>query len=265
MVPVKTAEEIEGMRAAGALAARVLHEACARVEAGITTDRINDWVHEMTLDAGAYPAPLNYPNPPTDPREPIIGRRGFPKSVCTSVNDVVCHGIPDDTVLKDGDIVNVDVTVLLEGFHGDTSRTLMIGEVSDEARRITETARESMFAAIERCRDGATFWDIGDAIQSLAEERGFSVVRDFTGHGIGRQFHEPPAVLHYRDPMLRFPMKAGHVFTIEPMINAGSYHAKIDPRDNWTARTVDGRLSAQFEHTILVTETGHEILTAAPE
>ncbi len=264
-VPVKTAGEIEGMRAAGALGARVLAEACARVEPGITTDAINTWVHDLTLDAGAYPAPLNYPNPPTDPHAPKIGRRGFPKSVCTSINDVVCHGIPDDTVLVDGDIVNVDVTVILDGFHGDTSRTLYIGEPSDTARRLTETAKECMDLAIARCRDGALFWEIGDVIQSLAESRGFSVVDQFTGHGIGRGFHEPPAVLHYRDEMMRFPMRSGNIFTIEPMVNEGSFASRVDERDNWTARTADGKLSAQFEHTILVTEDGHEILTAAPD
>jgi methionyl aminopeptidase len=264
-IAVKTPEEIEGMRRAGRLAARILAEACAAVEPGLTTDAIDALVHARTLEAGAYPSPLNYPNPPTDPHRPTIGRRGFPRSVCTSVNDVICHGIPDATALAEGDILNIDVTVTLDGFHGDTSRTVYVGRPSEEARTITETARECMERGIAACREGALFYDIGDAIQSLAESRGFSVVRDFTGHGIGREFHEPPAVLHYRDTSLRFPMRAGNVFTIEPMINAGSWQARIDPEDNWTARTIDGSLSAQFEHTILVTADGFEILTAAPD
>ncbi|MEM7246988.1 MAG: methionyl aminopeptidase [Acidobacteriota bacterium] len=264
-VPVKTAEDIEGMRAAGKLAARVLHEACARVKVGTTTSEIDDWVLEMTLDADAYPAPLNYPHAHTDPRKPIIAPKAFPRSVCTSLNDVVCHGIPDDTVLKDGDLINVDVTCNLNGYHGDTSRSLLIGEVEDSTRRLAEITQECMDRAIARVRPGGMFWEIGDAIQELAEGEGYSVVEQFTGHGIGKGFHEPPAVLHYRDRSMRFPMQAGHIFTIEPMINAGTADVVIDDSDHWTARTVDGKLSAQFEHTILVTDEGHEVLTARPE
>jgi methionyl aminopeptidase len=263
-VPTKTQEEIEGMRKAGKLAAQILQDACARVVAGVTTLDIDGWVHQMTLDGGAYPSPLNYPHAPTDPRSPVIGRRGFPKSVCTSINDVVCHGIPDDTVLREGDIVNVDVTCTLEGFHGDTSRTVMIGDVSAEARLVTEVAKEGLDLAIAEVRDGALFSRIGAVIQALADKKGGSVVRDFTGHGIGRGFHEPPAILHYPDKSLDYPMEAGHIFTIEPMINGGTHHVNVDHSDGWTARTRDGRPSAQFEHTILVTEDGSEVLTAAP-
>jgi methionyl aminopeptidase len=260
---IKDAAEIEGVRRAGALAARILREACDRVRAGITTNDIDTFVREATLDAGAYPAPLNYPHPPTDPRSPRIAPRGFPKSVCTSINDVICHGIPDDTVLRDGDIVNVDVTCKLDGFFGDTSLTVYVGDVSDDARRVTETCRESLAKAIAIVRDGALFWDIGDVIQTHAESRGLSIVREFTGHGIGRIFHEPPPVLHYRSSEMRFPMRSGMIFTIEPMLNVGSHRVRMDARDGWTARTHDGSLSAQFEHTILVTDTGSEILTRA--
>jgi methionyl aminopeptidase len=263
-ITIKTAEEVEGLRASGRLAARILAEACRRVAPGVRTREIDRWVHEMTLEAGAYPAPLNYPHPPTDPRSPRIARGGFPASVCTSVNDVVCHGIPDDTPLAEGDIVNIDVTCILDGFFGDTSRTVMVGQVSDEARLLSATAQECMELGIARVRAGALYWEIGDAIQTLAESRGFSVVRDFTGHGIGRRFHEPPHVLHYRDPTMRFPMQAGTCFTIEPMINAGRHHTVISKEDGWAARTLDGSLSAQFEHTVLVTGAGHEVLTAAP-
>ena len=261
---VKNAEEIEGMRRAGDLAGRVLHEVSSRVTAGITTNQIDAWVHELTLDAGAYPAPLNYPHPHADPRNPKILPRGFPKSVCTSVNEVVCHGIPSEQALRDGDIINVDVTCWLEGFHGDTSVTIYVGEPSAEARLLTETTREALHRAIAVVRDGATFWAIGDAIQSLAESRGLSVVRDFTGHGIGRGFHEPPIVLHYRDFGSRFEMRSGMCFTIEPMLNLGTHKVKMDPRDGWTARTADGKLSAQFEHTLLVTPTGCDVLTRRP-
>ena len=261
---IKSPDEIEGMRRAGDLAGRVLHEVASRVKPGVTTNQIDEWTRQLTLDAGAYPAPLNYPHPHTDPRNPRIQPRGFPKSVCTSVNDVVCHGIPDDTSLREGDIVNVDVTCWLDGFHGDTSVTVFVGEPSDDARRLTETCRESLHRAIAIVRDGATFWQIGDVIQSLAESRGFSVVRDFTGHGIGRGFHEPPVVLHYRDFGARYEMRAGMCFTIEPMLNLGTHVVKVDRRDGWTARTADGKLSAQFEHTILVTPTGHEVLTRRP-
>jgi len=261
---VKTPDEIEGMRKAGALAGSILHDVAQRVQPGITTDQINDWVHALTLDAGAYPAPLNYPHGHVDPRNPRITPGGFPKSVCTSINDVVCHGIPDATILRQGDIVNVDVTCVLDGFHGDTSVTVYVGEPSPEARRLTETTHESLLRALAIVRDGASFWDVGNAIQTLAESRGYSVVRDFTGHGIGRAFHEPPVVLHYRDSHARQSMRAGMTFTIEPMLNLGTARVKVDSKDGWTARTVDGRLSAQFEHTVLVTPTGFEVLTLRP-
>ena len=261
---IKSAGEIDGMRRSGRLAARILATACARVGPGVTTNEINRWVHDTTLEAGAYPSPLNYPNAPTDPRNPTIGRRGFPKSVCTSVNDVVCHGIPDDTPLDEGDIVNVDVTCTLDGFFGDTSRTLYVGEVTKEARLVTEGARDALDEALQVVQAGAMFDEIGRVIEELSHGRGLSVVRDFTGHGIGQKFHEPPAVLHYRDASLRFPMQAGMTFTIEPMLNVGTHRVMVSREDGWTARTMDGALSAQFEHTLLVTETGCEVLTAAP-
>ena len=261
---IKGSDEIEGMRRSGRLAARILHDAVARIKPGTTTNQINDWVHEMTLEAGAYPSPLNYPQAPTDPRNPRIASKAFPKSVCTSVNNVICHGIPDETALREGDIINVDVTCNLEGFHGDTSVTAYVGIPSDAARLVTETSREALARAMAVVRDGALFSSIGDVIEGLADSRGLSVVREFTGHGIGRIFHEPPAVLHYRDESMAFPMRAGMIFTIEPMLNVGSARVKMDPRDHWTARTLDGSLSAQFEHTVLVTESGCEILTLAP-
>ena len=261
---IKSPADIDGMRRAGHLAARVLDEACRAVRPGIMTEDIDRLVHAMTLDAGAYPAPLNYPHPNTDPRNPVIKHKGFPKSVCTSVNDVVCHGIPDQTVLVDGDIVNVDVTCILDGYFGDTSRTVFVGTPSDRARLVTETARESLASAILAVRHGALFYDIGAAIEDVARPRGLSVVEDFTGHGIGRRFHEPPLILHYRSPASRVPMMAGMTFTIEPMINTGTADVIVSTKDHWTARTADGGLSAQFEHTLVVTETGCEILTQLP-
>jgi methionyl aminopeptidase len=195
---------------------------------------------------GAWPAPLNY--------------HGFPKSVCTSVNHVVCHGIPGKEVLKNGDIINVDVTTIYEGFYGDTSATFFVGDVSDEARKVTEVSRKSLELAIAEVREGARLGDIGAAIQEYAEGEGCSVVRAFVGHGIGRQFHEPPQVSHVGKRGTGNRLKAGMVFTIEPMINLGSYEVEV-LADKWTAVTIDGSLSAQFEHTIVVTKTGCEVLT----
>ncbi len=237
------------MRTAGRLAAETLHAVDAIIAPGITTEDINRFVHDDTLAKGCIPAPLGY--------------RGFPKSTCTSVNDVVCHGIPGKQVLKAGDIINVDVTHIYEGFHGDTSATFYVGEPDDQAKLVVETARRCLELGIAAVRPGARFGDIGAAVQTFAEERGCSVVRDFTGHGIGREFHEAPTVHHVGEPGTGKRLRPGMTFTIEPMINIGGFEVEILD-DDWTAVTADGSLSAQFEHTILVTADGVEVLTARP-
>jgi methionyl aminopeptidase len=249
-IEFKSAKEIDAMRLSCQMAADTLLLVGERLRAGMTTDEINAFVHEDTVRRGAYPSPLNY--------------RGFPKSVCTSVNDVVCHGIPGPQVLKDGDIINVDVTTFNGGFHGDTSATFFIGRPSPEARHVTEVARRALDLGIAEVRDGARLGDIGAAIQQYAESEGCSVVRDFVGHGIGRRFHEPPQVKHYGRRGQGERIKAGMIFTIEPMINLGGYEVHVDEKDKWTVYTADGSLSAQFEHTILVTKTGCEVLTQRP-
>jgi methionyl aminopeptidase len=247
-VEIKGEREISLMREAGRLAAGTLERVGPLLRAGMTTQEINDFVHADTLKLGARPAPLNY--------------RGFPKSVCTSINEVVCHGIPSPKrVLKDGDIINVDVTHLYKGFHGDTSATFYIGKPSDEAMKVVEVARKSLELGIAEVRPGARLGDIGAAIQEFAESHGCSVVRDFVGHGIGRTFHDEPQVKHYGERGTGIRLKAGMTFTIEPMVNIGDYEVDVLD-DDWTAVTRDGSLSAQFEHTVLVTEDGAEILTA---
>jgi len=253
-IEIMTPTMLERMRASCALAAKTLAMVGPYIKPGITTQHIDDLVHEFIVSRDAYPSPLNY--------------HGFPKSVCTSVNHVVCHGIPSkDHRLVDGDIVNVDVTTFLpakHGFHGDTSATFYVGEPSDEAKHITETCRQALELGIREVKEGARIEDIGAAIQEFAEPRGCSVVRDFVGHGIGREFHMPPQVPHYGTRGRGKRLKAGMVFTIEPMLNLGEYGVKI-LEDDWTAITVDGKLSAQFEHTLLVTKTGVEVLTARDE
>jgi methionyl aminopeptidase len=239
-----------GMRAACQLAADTLLFVGRQIRAGMTTDDINTIVHEYTIAKGAWPSPLNY--------------KGFPKSVCTSVNEVVCHGIPGKRVLRDGDIVNVDVTSYLpkvNGFHGDTSATFYVGEPSADAKRVVEVARHSLELGLAEVAAGKRLGDIGAAIQEYAEAQGCSVVRDYVGHGIGREFHTAPQVPHYgkRDTLKR--LKAGMTFTIEPMINIGHYACEVLD-DDWTVVTTDKSLSAQFEHTVLVTEGGCEVLTA---
>ncbi|WXB20252.1 type I methionyl aminopeptidase [Pendulispora albinea] len=229
------------------MAAETLVLVGEKLRAGMTTEEINTIVHQDTLRRGAIPAPLNY--------------KGFPKSVCTSINDVVCHGIPGDEVLKNGDIINVDVTTLYNGFHGDTSATFYIGTPSPEARLVVETARRGLELGIAEVKEGARLGDIGYAIQSFVEAQGCSVVRDFVGHGIGRRFHEPPQVKHFGKRGDGQRLKAGMIFTVEPMVNLGRFEVDIDADDKWTVRTVDGSLSAQFEHTILVTRDGCEVLT----
>lgn len=249
-VQVKTAREIEIMREAGRLAAESLVAVAELVRAGVTTDEINQFVHADTLKKGAFPAPLNY--------------LGFPKSVCTSINEVVCHGIPSAQKLENGDIINIDVTHKYGGYHGDTSATFYVGMPSEDAKKITETARRCLELGIQEVRPGARLGDIGAAIQEFAEAQGCSVVTDFVGHGIGRKFHEEPKVLHVGTRGRGIRLKPGMTFTIEPMINLGVPDVEILD-DEWTAVTADGKLSAQFEHTVLVTDTGCEILTLRPE
>jgi methionyl aminopeptidase len=246
-VEIKNAREIEGLRVASEMAAETLSLVGERIRAGMSTEEINSLVHEDTIRRGAYPAPLNY--------------HGFPKSVCTSVNEVVCHGIPDARILKDGDIINVDVTTMYKGFYGDTSATFYIGTPSPEARLVVESSRRALELGIAEVKEGARLGDIGAAIQEFVEAQGCSVVRDFVGHGIGRKFHEPPQVKHYGKRGTGERLKAGMVFTIEPMVNAGRFEVEVDPDDKWTVTTADGSLSAQFEHTIVVTRTGSEVLT----
>jgi methionyl aminopeptidase len=251
-VVLKTPEEIERMRVAGKLASEVLDFIVPHVKAGVTTGRLNDLCHDYIVNVQkAVPAPLSYAPP---------GYRPFPKSICTSVNHQVCHGIPGDRVLKGGDVLNIDVTVIKDGFHGDSSRMYYIGEPSIQARRLVEVTYECMWRGISQVRPGARLGDIGAVIQSHAEENGFSVVREFCGHGIGRKFHEEPQVLHYGKPGTGMPLEAGMTFTIEPMINAGKPGIR-ELADGWTIVTKDHSLSAQWEHTVLVTPEGFEVLT----
>lgn len=250
-ISIKTAEEIEKMRQAGRLAAEVLEMIGEHVQPGVTTDELDRLCHHfITEHQGAIPAPLNY--------------RGFPRSICTSVNNQVCHGIPGNKRLKKGDIINIDVTVIKDGFHGDTSKMFFVGEPSVLARRLVAVTQEAMHVGIAQVRHGARLGDIGYAIQRLVESQKFSVVREYCGHGIGRQFHEDPQVLHYGLPGEGVELMAGMCITVEPMVNAGKRHVKLLP-DNWTVVTKDRSLSAQWEHTVLVTETGHEILTLRNE
>ncbi len=242
----KQPEDVAGIKKAGELALATLDMVEARLSAGIATDEINTWVHEYTVEHDAIPAPLKY--------------RGFPKSVCVSVNEVVCHGIPGKRVLQDGDIVNIDVTPILGGYYADCSKTYFVGEASDDARRIVDVARESLRRGMDVVKPGSTLGDIGWAIQQYAEGERCSVVRDFVGHGLGFDFHEPPQILHYGKKGEGISLLPGMVFTIEPMINLGERQLHI-LEDNWTAVTNDGSLSAQFEQTILVTDDGFESLT----
>lgn len=248
-VEIKSTREIEAIRVSSQMAAETLVLVGTRLRAGMTTEEINKIVHEDTIRRGATPSPLNY--------------HGFPKSVCTSINHVVCHGIPGAEVVRDGDIINVDVTTFHGGMHGDTSATFYVGEVSDEARKVTEAARKALDIGIAQVRENARLGDIGAAIQEYVEGLGLSVVRDYTGHGIGRRFHEPPSVHHYGRRGSGIRLKAGMVFTIEPMVNVGTYEVDL-LADKWTVITRDRKLSAQFEHTVVVTRTGCEILTRRP-
>ncbi len=249
MITIKSPREIELMRAAGKLAGECLQEMGKLVVEGATPLDIDRACHEWTLSKKAIPAPLNY--------------KGFPNSLCVSVNDVVCHGIPNKRAFKNGDIVNLDVTPILNGYHGDCNATFIVGDVSDDLKKFVSTAYIALWRGIKQVRPGNTLGDIGYAIQTLVQERGYSVVVDYCGHGIGKEFHEDPVVLHVGRPKQGIVIKEGMTFTIEPMINLGSYKTKVE-KDGWTVRTIDGSLSAQFEHTILVTAKGYEVLTLQP-
>ncbi len=238
------------MRAAGRLAAEVLDYITDYINIGVTTDFLNDLCHKKIIENGAIPAPLNY--------------RGYPKSICTSVNHVICHGIPNDKPLKEGDIINIDVTVILDGWHGDTSRMYYLGEPSIKAKRLTRATYECLMLGIEQVKVGGHFGDIGHAIQTYAEKQGFSVVRDYCGHGIGLIFHTEPNITHYGRKDTGPVIEEGMFFTIEPMINAGACETILSKHDGWTVTTRDKSLSAQFEHTIGVTKNGAEIFTKSP-
>jgi methionyl aminopeptidase len=250
-VTIKNPEEIEKMRVAGRLAADVLEMIAPHVQAGITTGELDRLCHDYIVnEQQAVPAPLNY--------------HGFPNSICTSVNHVVCHGIPSEKRLKNGDILNIDITVIKDGFHGDTSKMFLVGEPSIQAQRLVKVTYDCMHLGIEMVSPGIHLGDIGYAIQQHAESHGYTVVREYCGHGIGRAFHEEPQVLHYGTPGTGLILEPGMTFTVEPMINVGKRHVKL-MKDGWTVVTKDRALSAQWEHTILVTETGFEVLTKRQE
>jgi len=250
-ITIKSPQEVEAMRVAGGMAAEVLEMIGEYVQPGVSTEELDRRCHEyITKVQKAIPANVGY--------------HGFPKTLCTSINGVVCHGIPKpEDVLRDGDIINIDVTVIKDGWHGDTSRMYFAGKPSHEAERLVNVTLESMLRGIAAVRPGATLGDVGAAIQTYAEDAGFSVVRDFCGHGIGRKYHEAPQVLHYGKPGTGLRLKKGMVFTIEPMLNAGRHEVRVLD-DDWTVVTVDGSLSAQWEHMVAVTDDGYDILTAWP-
>ena len=248
-IVIHDADDFEGMRRAGKLAALTLDTITPFVTAEVTTERLDRLCHDFIVANGATPAPLGY--------------RGFPKSICTSINHVVCHGIPGDKRLRDGDIMNIDVTVILDGWHGDTSRMFFVGAPTVKARRLVEITFAALWEGIKVVRPGATVGDIGHAIQDFAESHRFSVVRDFCGHGLGRVFHDAPNIMHFGRPGEGPVLREGMFFTIEPMINAGRYGVKI-LGDGWTAATKDRSLSAQFEHSLGVTADGHEVFTHSP-
>lgn len=240
-------EAFEKMRVAGALAAEVLDMVTEHVQPGVTTDSLDQLCHDYIIGKDAIPAPLNY--------------RGFPKSICTSINHVVCHGIPDDKKLKNGDIVNIDVTVIVDGWHGDTSRMFYVGEPSIKAKRLIQVTYDAMMLGIEQVKPGNTVGDIGHAIQTFVEKHKYSVVRDYCGHGIGKIFHDAPNVMHFGKPGEGIVLEEGMFFTVEPMVNAGRYETKLNKNDGWTVTTRDRSLSAQFEHTLAVTSDGFELFT----
>jgi methionyl aminopeptidase len=248
VIHYKSKYEIQRMKDAGKLAAEVLYETGLRVKAGISTLELNDFAHQYTIQKGAESAPLNY--------------KGYPKSICTSVNNVVCHGIPrKDEILKEGDIINIDITVKYKGYHGDTSRMFFVPPISENAKRLIEVTEKAMWVGIQAVKPGNLICDIGAAIEEFVKPYGYGIVRELAGHGIGRNFHEDPIVPHYKNNEVKIKIKPGMTFTIEPMINEGTYEVVFDEQDKWTVRTKDGKLSAQFEHTILVTPDGYEVLT----
>jgi methionyl aminopeptidase len=253
-ITLKSASDIEGMRIAGRLGSEVLDMLTPHVKPGVTTEQLDKLAHDYIFNVQqGIPAPLNYAPP---------GYTPYPKSICTSINQQVCHGIPNDRALKDGDIVNIDVTVIKDGWHGDTSRMFVVGKGSIAANRLCQITYEAMWKGIEKVKPGVRLGDIGHAIQVFAENAGFSVVREFCGHGIGQKFHEEPQVLHYGRPGTLEELVPGMIFTIEPMINAGKREIK-EFGDGWTIVTKDRSLSAQWEHTVVVTETGYEVLTVS--
>ncbi|MCP5404806.1 MAG: type I methionyl aminopeptidase [Pseudomonadaceae bacterium] len=250
LVP-KNAIELNHMRAAGQLAAQVLDYITPHVQAGVSTLKLNDLCHAYIEEHNAVPAPLNY--------------KGYPKATCISVNDVVCHGIPSaDEILKDGDILNIDVTVILNGYHGDTSRMYTVGKVDDAAMQLIRTTYDSMMAGINTVKSGSYLYDIGNAIEKVVAPKGYGIVRDYCGHGLGRTFHEDPMVLHYANrEFAGVRLRNGVTFTVEPMVNAGSFRTELLD-DGWTVLTADRKLSAQFEHTLAVSDNGPEIMTLSP-
>ena len=253
-IHIKNPQEIEKMRVAGKLASEVLDFITPFVKPGITTEEIDKLCHDYMVNVqNTIPAPLNYAPD---------GHTPYPKSICTSINHQICHGVPGPKALKEGDIVNIDITIIKDGFHGDTSRMFHLGETSIQAKRLCKLTYEAMWLGIKQVKPGAKLGDIGFVIQDFAEKNGFSVVREFCGHGIGKRFHEEPQVLHYGKPGTGLTLEAGMIFTIEPMINAGKRDIKQMP-DGWTIVTKDRSLSAQWEHTILVTEIGYEVLTVS--
>lgn len=255
-VPIKSRSDIERMREACRVTACILDEVQSILKPGTSTEEVNSFVHRRTLELGATPSPLYY--------------KGFPKSVCTSVNQVICHGVPSaNEILKLGDIINVDVTSYKQGFHGDSSRTYFVGgreSCSQEIVQLVDVCKQALYVGIEQVRPKNRIGDIGAAIQKFIESTklGYGIVREYTGHGIGSEFHEPPQVLHFGRAGTGDEMRPGMTFTIEPMINAGGYLTELDQEDGWTVRTRDGSMSAQWEHTVLVTESGYEILTDSP-
>jgi methionyl aminopeptidase len=255
-IKIHSKQDFEKMRVAGKLAAEILDYIANFVQPNVTTDYLNNLCHNKTIENGAIPAPLNYRG---------SGRTPFPKSICTSVNHVICHGIPSDKKLKDGDILNIDVTVIVDGWHGDSSRMYYVGNPGIKAKRLCQVTYDAMMLGIEQVKPGARLGDIGHAIQTYAEKHGFSVVRDYCGHGIGQVFHADPSVVHYGKKNTGLVLEEGMFFTVEPMINAGGYETILSKHDDWTVTTRDKSLSAQFEHTVGVTENGVEIFTLSPK
>ena len=251
MISLKSSREIDLMRESCQLAAKTLNYIDSKLEIGMSTEDVNQLCHDFITSHDAYPSPLNY--------------HGFPKSVCTSLNEVICHGIPSKKdILKSGDLLNIDVTTYYKKFHGDTNRTFFIGEVAPELKQLTKVTYDSMIKGIEICRPGARVGDIGAIIEEYVHDHGFTVVHEYCGHGIGREFHEEPQILHYGTKGTGVEMKPGMTFTIEPMVNLGKRHCKL-LKDGWTVVTRDKKASAQFEHTIVITEDGFDIMTLDPE